>query len=73
MEHKIIHVFKTSVKDKAHIRKLKLHLDFNFHNILWNFDLEDRDRILRIESPKNISKAVINLLHSYHFECIELE
>jgi NurA-like 5'-3' nuclease len=69
----MIHVFKTSVKNKTQIKKLKPFLDSNFQHINWNFDLEDCDNILRIESKKNIGKKVISLLRSYHFDCIELE
>lgn len=69
----MIHVFKTSVKNKAQIKKLKAVLDSDFQDIKWNFDLEDCDKILRIESKKNIGKKVVNLLRSYHFDCIELE
>lgn len=69
----MIHVFKTSVKNKAQIKKLKPALDSSFQDIKWNFDLEDCDKILRIESKKNICKKVVNLLRSYHFDCIELE
>lgn len=69
----MIHVFKTSVKNKAQIKKLKPVLDLNFQDIKWNFDLEDCDKILRIESKKNITKKVITLLRSCHFDCIELE
>jgi hypothetical protein len=69
----MIHVFKTSVKNKAQIKKLRPVLDLNFQDIKWNFDLEDCDKILRIESKKNITKKVITLLRSYHFDCIELE
>ncbi|OIV40568.1 hypothetical protein BKM63_16970 [Flavobacterium johnsoniae] len=69
----MIHVFKTSVKNKAQIKKLKPALDSSFQDIKWNFDLEDCDKILRIESKKNIGKKVVNLLRSYHFDCIELE
>lgn len=69
----MIHVFKTSVKNKAQIKKLKPVLNLNFQDIKWNFDLEDCDKILRIESKKNITKKVINLLKSHYFDCIELE
>ncbi|KRB55434.1 hypothetical protein ASD98_12170 [Flavobacterium sp. Root186] len=69
----MIHVFKTSVKNKTQIKKLKPVLDLNFQDIKWNFDLEDCDKILRIESKNNICKKVISLLRSCHFDCIELE
>jgi hypothetical protein len=70
----MIYVFKTSVRNKTQIKKLKPHLDSEFQDIKWNFDLEDCDKILRIESKKNVrKKRIINLLNSFHFDCIELE
>ena len=48
----MIHVFKTSVKNKTQIKKLEPVFDSNFQDIKWNFDLEDCDKILRIESKK---------------------
>lgn len=38
----------------------------------WNFDLEDCDHILRIESKRAIGHLIINLLHENGFECQEL-
>ncbi len=69
----MIYVFKTSVKNKSQIKKLKPLLDSNFQDIQWNFDLEDCDNILRIESKKNVCNKVINLLNSFNFDCVELE
>lgn len=69
----MIYVFKTSVKNKTQIKKLKPYPDSNLQDIKWNFDLEDCDSILRIVSKKNICKKVNNLLNSFYFDCIELE
>ncbi len=69
----MVHIFKTSVKNKTQIKILKPHLDLNFKDIKWNFDLEDCDKILRIESKKNVCQKIICLLNYYHFDCIELE
>jgi hypothetical protein len=66
-------VFKTSVCNQTEISKLKVHLDNVIKNGIWNFDLEDCDNILRVESEKNITKTIINLLNKHGFECVELE
>ncbi|MEJ0105481.1 MAG: hypothetical protein WDO19_24265 [Bacteroidota bacterium] len=38
----------------------------------WNFDLEDCDKILRIDSQTEISQPVIKLLQNIGFDCEEL-
>ena len=43
-------LFKTSVCNQTDISKLKVHLANAIKNGKWNFDLEDCDNILRIES-----------------------
>ncbi|WP_299431096.1 hypothetical protein [uncultured Maribacter sp.] len=44
-----------------------------FSEIHWNFDLEDCDNILRIESEYYIQETVIKLLENNNFSCKELE
>ncbi|MEO5943998.1 MAG: hypothetical protein ABIP30_06460 [Ferruginibacter sp.] len=39
----------------------------------WNFDLEDCDRILRIDSEENIVLKIINLLKKYDINCEVLD
>lgn len=69
----MIHVFKTSVKTDEDVKKLKTKLDKLYTGIKWNFDLEDCDNILRIDSCKLSPGMVIDLLHESNFECRELE
>ena len=46
-------VFRTSVSSDAEIQKLKPLLDrFFHHGERWNFDLEDWEKILRVESAQ---------------------
>ena len=66
----MIYVFKTSVNTK-----LKLESAINLLNELlaqakWNFDLEDCDNILRIDSETDIVEIILN---NVVFDCIELE
>ncbi len=68
----MIFVFKTSVKSKVHVKLLKPHLEKKLPNTKWNFDLEDNDKILRIESRENVVLKTIDLLHSQNFVCEEL-
>jgi hypothetical protein len=69
----MIYVFKTSVKTKIQAKKLKPHIDKILPNEKWNFDLEDCDKILRIDSEENIVLKVIDLLSIHEFYCKELE
>lgn len=51
----MIFVFKTSVKTKIQIKKLKPHIDKILPIAKWNFDVEGCDKILRIDSDENIA------------------
>ena len=68
----MIQVFKTSVKNKKHIRQLSPFLNDLLQQSKWNFDLHDCDKILRIDSAIEILQPVAKLLQEKGFECIEL-
>jgi len=69
----MIYVFKTSVNTKGQVKRLKPHLNAILPTAKWNFDLEDCDRILRIDSEENIVWKIIELLTVHNFYCEELE
>ena len=69
----MIFVFKTSVKTKTQIRKLKPHIDEIMPKAKWNFDLDDSDNVFRIDSTENIVSIIINLLKKHNYDCAELE
>jgi hypothetical protein len=66
-------VFKTSVRNQTDVVKLSLPLNSIIRNGKWNFDLEDCDNILRVESTLDRPEVVISLLNEHAFECVELE
>ncbi len=68
----MIFVFKTSVKTKMEVKKIKPHINKVLPRAKWNFDLEDRDKILRIDSVENIRLIIIELLNIHHYNCEEL-
>ena len=68
----MVFVLKTSVKSKTEIRSLGSHLNSLLLEAHWNFDLNDCDNILRIESHAEITEATIALLQTKGFECVEL-
>ena len=55
------------------IKKLKPHIDNILPKATWNFDLDDMDKILRIESEMDIVLVTINLLKIHNYACEELE
>jgi hypothetical protein len=69
----MIYVFKTSVKTKHQVKKLQPHIDTIVPNENWSFDLEDCDKILRIDSEENIVLRIRALLNIQKFHCEELE
>lgn len=69
----MIYVLKTSIKTKKEVQQLSHFLSKLLHMEKWNFDLEDCDKILRIDSQTNIKETVIVGLNNRGFECEELE
>jgi hypothetical protein len=68
----VIYVFKTSVKTKKAVKQLSPQLNYLLPFSKWNFDLYDSDKILRIDSPKDISELTIKILQKNGFYCVEL-
>jgi hypothetical protein len=62
-------IFKTSVFTDQDIQSLTPSLD-KLPQTRWNFDLEDCDKILRIESLQEVSEdEIINILIGRGFTC----
>jgi hypothetical protein len=68
--HIMIYVFKTSVDSRSKFESASALLQELLPNTLWNFDLEDCDNILRIDSELDIPNLIQN---NGIFDCIELE
>ncbi len=71
-----IHIFKTNIKSNLDLDldMIRLLFSSNRHIFNWSVDLEDIDKVLRIESHKNLSvKDIINQLKLIGFSCEELE
>ena len=66
-------VFKTSVEKNKEVIQLRPHLDQLINpSGRWNFDLEDCDNILRVETPKVAPGLVIDTLAERGYLCEEL-
>ena len=68
----MVSVFKTSVRTKKAAKQLTPSLNKLLQHAKWNFDLEDCDKILRIDSKNEISLAIVKLLKDKGFDCEEL-
>ena len=66
----MIYVFKTSVDTQAKFESASVLLNELLPNSMWNFDLEDCDNILRVDSELNVAAL---LEDNPVFDCIELE
>ncbi len=70
---KTILVFRTSVSNKGRVKNLTPYLDRLINeNGRWNFDLEDCDNILRVETERPDVVAISNLLRKQGYVCEEL-
>jgi len=68
----MIYVFKTSVQTEQDILTLAYDLTIQCAPGRWNFDLQDCDRILRIDTRAQTAQSFIGLLQEKGFECEEL-
>ena len=70
---KTVLVFKTSISKKKEINAIQPFLnrlmDQNGH---WNFDLEDCDNILRVETQQLEAISITSILNQQGFICEEL-
>ena len=68
-----VEVFKTNVQDLETAYQITHELSALFPNARCNFDLEDCDKILRIETNEMITQSVIKhiVARGYHCEVLE--
>jgi len=66
---RVVEVFSTNVSEEAEANHLIGLLRKTFPDYKINFDLEDCDKILRIESDVVNSEEVIKLVHAERFHC----
>jgi len=68
----MVEVFKTNVEDKKIADKITAELQKLFGGNI-NFDLEDCDKILRVESDEIIPEKISEVLACKGFNCELLE
>ncbi|HAX48848.1 MAG TPA: hypothetical protein PK605_01220 [Ignavibacteria bacterium] len=65
-------VFRTGVKDPVHIGEVAPHLNSLSGIYKWNFDLDDTDNILRVESAGISPRQIESVLEGMNYYCEEL-
>ncbi|WP_420592796.1 hypothetical protein [Robiginitalea biformata] len=70
----VVLVFKTNVGKPQQVGALKPVLDqMVARGGCWSFDLEDCDKVFRVEHPRLHAQAICRRLQSRGFTCEELE
>lgn len=69
----MVEVFKTNVRQKRHARRLLNVLASHFPSFRVNFDLEDCDKILRIEGTNIQQEKIAKLVIENGYECDVLD
>lgn len=70
---RVIEVFKTNVQEQDQACKLLTLLQQHFPSSKINFDLDDCDKILRVEGQDFITEDVMRLVALEGFACSILE
>ena len=69
-----IHIFKTNVRTKLDLDMLQLLFSLNKNIIEWSVDLEDVDKVLRVDTINNLSeKAIASQIKLLGFNCEPLD
>jgi len=71
--HTSVEIFKTDVNESVHAEQLMALLRRQFPGSRINFDLEDCDKVLRVEGPNLRAAVVVDLLRENGFRCLILE
>jgi hypothetical protein len=69
----MVEVFKTNIQDKTTVYLITEELSMLFPDSRINFDLDDCDKILRVESEIVIPEEVVKILTYKGFFCEVLE
>lgn len=69
----MVEVFKTNVQKAAEANKIISQLNVHFPDSRISFDLEDCDKVLRVEGRNITVEKVVELVEKHGFNCVELE
>ncbi len=68
-----IFVFKTTLRGYTDVKVIAPFIDSDKRIGRWTVDLEDCDKVLRVESKGLVAKSISNILKSQGYACDELE
>ncbi|MBD3582862.1 hypothetical protein [Flavobacterium selenitireducens] len=68
----MVRIFKTDIRDTFAVNAVRVKLDELLWFAKWNFDLEDQDRILRVEYPDGVVFSIEEGLQKLGLSCVEL-
>jgi hypothetical protein len=68
----MVEVFRTNVKKHAEAKKIVYALQKEFPRLRINFDLQDCDRVLRVEGENIPVEEIILLLECRNYPCAVL-
>ncbi|MGX7686085.1 hypothetical protein [Flectobacillus sp. BAB-3569] len=68
----MVFVFKTNISNRWQTRRLRKQFEEQLQVSYSSFDLEDCDKVLRIESSFEVTNQVIQLMQENGFSCEEL-
>ena len=69
----MVEVFKTNVQKKTQSKMLLSILSEAFPSFKINFDLSDRDKVLRVEGDNMEALRIMMLVKEYGFNCEVLD
>jgi hypothetical protein len=69
MELNMVEVFKTNIRYKKQAKLLLCHLSEQFPLLQINFDLEDCDKILRVEGENICQEKITELIAENGYQC----
>ncbi|MEO8239745.1 MAG: hypothetical protein ABI576_16700 [Flavobacterium sp.] len=67
-----IEIYKTDIRTKEEASFITALLQFVISDCIMNFDLEDCDNILRIETNRDIKEMVYGVFNKQGFYCQQL-
>lgn len=66
-------IFRTSISGKRDVKRVKSVLEQCPQISKWNVDLEDWEKVLRIECKGITPTGILDMLHSVDIQAVELE
>jgi hypothetical protein len=66
-------VFKTNILQKKDVERMKPVFNRHKDILKWNVDIEDEDKVLRVEAKSNITSKIEGIVKDAGYWCDELE